>query len=80
MSNIVADIEVNIEDLNRVLSNIEEASSSSSIEELTIKLEKIAKNNDVPIDDLFDMAETSQLDFDTCSQVMSLSRQIKNLK
>jgi len=80
MNNTVTDFEVNIEDLNRVLTSIQVPKSAASIRELTKELETIAISNNVTAEALFDLAETSQLQPNICSRVMSLDHQIKNLK
>ena len=80
MSNIATDINVNIEDLNRVLAGIQRSTSTLSLQELTKELETIAAQENVTTELLFDLAETSQLSYDLCSRVLALDHQIKIFK
>jgi hypothetical protein len=80
MNNTVINTDVNIEDLKNVLGSIQESISTPSIQELTNELETIAIKQNVTTDELYDLAEISQLNYTVCSRVLELAHQIKKFK
>jgi hypothetical protein len=80
MKNTANDLNFNIEELNKVLDGIQGTTSTPSLQDLINELEGIARKQNVTTKELFDLAETSQMNFELCSKVLNLNHQIKKLK